>query len=135
MSDVKTLQAERTQIFQDVYDNKIPKRVPVNLALPIEPTAQYGGIDLLEAQWDSTKLEDALDKLCQNFYSDIVPGGASQRFPGFYSTLESQSYVMGSNGTYQHPEVVGMHADEYDDLIQDLTIRCWKRLSLGSIKR
>jgi len=117
MSDVKALQQERTQIFQDVYDNKIPKRVPVNLALPIEPTAQYGGIDLVEAQWDSTKLEATMDKLCQNFYSDVCPGGASLRYPGYYTPLESQSFIMGSNGTFQHPEVVGMQASEYDELI------------------
>lgn len=42
MSNVKALQQERTSIFQDVYDNKIPKRVPVNLNLPLEALAEYG---------------------------------------------------------------------------------------------
>ncbi|MEA4901962.1 uroporphyrinogen decarboxylase family protein [Desulfitobacterium sp.] len=119
MADVKALQAERTQIFHDVHDNKIPKRVPVNLSLPLEPLAGYGGIDLVEAQWDVSKCEPALDKLCRNFYSDICPGGTSLRYPGYYTPLESQSFVMGSNGTFQHPEVVGMLPEEYDDLIEN----------------
>ena len=46
MADVKKLQQERISIYQDVYDNKIPKRVPVGVSLPFEFVAQYGGLDL-----------------------------------------------------------------------------------------
>ncbi|MFZ7120514.1 MAG: uroporphyrinogen decarboxylase family protein [Eubacteriaceae bacterium] len=117
--DVKELQQERTSIFHDVYDNKIPKRVPVNLSMGIEALAQYGNVDIISAQWDISILEDTLNKLCQELYSDICPGGGSIRFPSYYDLLDSQSFMMGSDGFMQHPEVHGMLPEEYDDLIKN----------------
>jgi hypothetical protein len=35
MSDVKQLRQERIQIFHDVIDNKIPRRVPINISLTV----------------------------------------------------------------------------------------------------
>ncbi|SNS15805.1 Uroporphyrinogen decarboxylase (URO-D) [Anaerovirgula multivorans] len=118
MLDVKALQQERISIFHDVYDNKIPKRVPVNISLPFEPIAEFGGIDLVEAQWKPLLIEEAVDKLCQTLYSDICLNGGSLRYPSFYQTLQSQSFVMGSNGFFQHPEVEGMLPEEYNYLIE-----------------
>ncbi|CAB1249883.1 uroporphyrinogen decarboxylase family protein [Clostridium sp. MT-14] len=118
MTDVKRLQEERIKLFHDVYDNKIPERVPLNISIPFEPTAQFGGIGLMEAQWNSPVTEGAIDKLCQTLYSDVCPCGGSMRYPSFYQVLESQSFVMGSNGFIQHPEVVGMLPDDYDYLIE-----------------
>ncbi|MEW9122623.1 MAG: uroporphyrinogen decarboxylase family protein [Thermotaleaceae bacterium] len=118
MSDVKGLQQERTGIFHDIFDNKIPKRVPVNISLPFEAVAGFGGLDLVEAQWKPSMIEEALDKLCQTLYADVCPAVASLRYPSYYQALESQSFVMGSNGFFQHPEVVGMLLEEYDYLIE-----------------
>ncbi|AOT71001.1 uroporphyrinogen decarboxylase family protein [Geosporobacter ferrireducens] len=118
MTDVKALQQERISIFYDVYDNKIPKRVPVNLSIPFEALAEFGGINIVEAQWNPMIAEGALDKLCQTIYTDVCPGGSSLRYPSYYQALESQSFVMGSNGFFQHPEVVGMLPEEYDYLIE-----------------
>lgn len=118
MSDMKSLQQERIGIFYDVYDNKIPKRVPVNISIPFEALAEFGGINIVEAQWNSMLAEEALDKLCQTLYTDVCPGGSSLRYPSYYQALESQSFVMGSNGFFQHPEVVGMLPEEYDYLIE-----------------
>ncbi|NLP45017.1 MAG: uroporphyrinogen decarboxylase, partial [Peptococcaceae bacterium] len=116
--DIKELQAERTGIFRDVYSNKIPKRVPVNLSLTLEFTAGFGNLNMAEAQWNLSLLEDAADKLCQTFYSDSCPFGGSMRYPSYYQTLQSQSFIMGSNGFIQHPEVVGMDVEDYDYLIE-----------------
>ncbi|MEY7999108.1 uroporphyrinogen decarboxylase family protein [Clostridium sp. Mt-5] len=118
MEDVRKIQEERTSLFHDVYDDKIPKRVPVNISLPFEPTAQLGKIDLVEAQWKPTIVEETIDKLCQTLYSDVCPCGGSLRYPSFYQALESQSFVMGSNGFIQHPEVTGMLPEDYDYLIE-----------------
>ncbi|MFZ7121692.1 MAG: uroporphyrinogen decarboxylase family protein [Eubacteriaceae bacterium] len=117
MIDIKSLQQERINIFHDVYDNKIPKRVPINISLSFEPIAQYGGLDLVHAQWDPTMVAVAADELCQKFYSDVCIHGGAFRNPAFYEPLKSQSFVMGSNGYIQHPEVEGMLAEEYDFLI------------------
>ncbi|WP_423055610.1 uroporphyrinogen decarboxylase family protein [Acetobacterium carbinolicum] len=118
MDDIKKIQAERTKLFDDVNDSIIPKRVPVNIFLGIEPTAQYAGIDLAEAQWNPGMLEDAGDKICQTVFSDSIPFMPYMRSPALYTPLKAQSFVMGSNGFMQHPEVMGMEADEYDYLIE-----------------
>ncbi|SNS37114.1 Uroporphyrinogen decarboxylase (URO-D) [Anaerovirgula multivorans] len=119
LQDPKELQEERTSIFHDVYfNNKIPKRVPVSLSLPFEAIAEFGELDIVEAQWNSAIAEETADKLCQTLYSDVNPFSGSLRFPSFYQALKSQSFVMGSNGFFQHPEVVGMLDEEYDYLIE-----------------
>ncbi|KPU44271.1 uroporphyrinogen decarboxylase (URO-D) [Oxobacter pfennigii] len=119
MSDVKELQQERIGIFNDVHDNKVPKRVPVNLSLSFEATAQFAGIDIAAAQWKPSLASEAAEKVCQTLYSDSCPTGGSLRFPSFYEILKSQSFIMGSNGFIQHPEVVGMDPEDYDYLIEN----------------
>ncbi|KPU44398.1 uroporphyrinogen decarboxylase (URO-D) [Oxobacter pfennigii] len=118
MSDVKALQKERTSIFQDVYDNKIPKRVPVNIGMAFEPLAEFCGLNIVEAQWNPQLIEEGLDRLCQTLYTDVCPSTGTSRLPSVYQPLESQSFVMGSNGFFQHPEVIGMLPEEYDYLIE-----------------
>lgn len=118
MTETELLQQERIKIYQDVYDNKIPKRVPVNISFPFEFTAQFGGLNLFEAQWNPSKIEEAADKLCQTVYSDTCPFSGSFRYPSFYEILKSQSFRMASNGFIQHPEVVGMLPEDYDYLIE-----------------
>lgn len=118
MNDVKSLQQERTKLFNDVSDSIIPKRVPVSIFLANEPTAQFSGIDLVEAQWNPAILEDAADKVCQTLYSDSCPFMPSMRAPALYTSLKAKSFVMGSNGFMQHPEVIGMLQEEYDFLIE-----------------
>jgi hypothetical protein len=118
MTDAKALQQERISIYHDVYDNKIPKRVPVNISLPFEVIAQFGGINIVEAQWNPAIVEEAVDKICQTVYSDTCLFRGSFRYPSFYQLLKSQSFVMASNGFIQHPEVVGMLPEDYDYLIE-----------------
>src|SRR5699024_5797697 len=36
-----------------------------------------------------------------------------------YTPLKSKSFVMGSNGFMQHPEVMGLLEEEYDELIEN----------------
>lgn len=118
MLDVKSLQAERTQLFHDVSDNKIPKRVPININLTYEAVAQFGGLDLKESQWKPKMMEQAANDLCNVLYSDVCPASTfNLRNPEYYKMLKSQSFVMGSNGFMQHPEVVGMLFEDYDYLI------------------
>lgn len=118
MSDVKVIQKERIQLFQDVHSGIVPKRVPVNFDLPFEPIAQLGGLDLIETQWNPILIEEAADSICQRVYSDVSIFRGSLRFPSFYQALNSQSFVVASNGLIQHPEVVGLLEEEYDFLIE-----------------
>ena len=43
MADIKKLQEERTQLFKDLFDGKIPKRVPISVNFPLEFSIQYAG--------------------------------------------------------------------------------------------
>lgn len=119
MEDIKALQQERTQLFLDVWSNKIPKRVPVNVSLTFEAVAQFGELDLARTQWNPAQVAEAADKVCQAIYSDSCPAGTvSLRFPAHYEVLKSQSFIMSESGFVQHPEVVGMLPEEYDYLIE-----------------
>lgn len=107
---------ERTQLFRDVIDGNIPKRVPVCVSFSIEFAIQYAGKNLAEAQWDTGQLEEIFDQICRDFYSDLLPVNAF-RFPSFYKLLGARNFVMSSNGFLQHPEVEGLLQEEYDDFI------------------
>lgn len=118
MSDVKALQQERISIFHDVSDNKIPKRVPINVGVGLDALASFGGIDAFEVHWDYAKLEAPLERLSQTICTDVPPLLTSSRIASIYQILDSQSFMMSSTGNIQHPEVVGMLPDEYDYLIE-----------------
>jgi hypothetical protein len=117
MKDVKELQAERSQLFLDLYDGKIPKRVPINVNFSIEFAIQYAGKDLAKSQWDTSELEEIYDKVCRDFVTDTNPAGMQLRNPLLYKTLGARNFIMSSNGFMQHPEIHGLEADEYDEFI------------------
>jgi hypothetical protein len=117
MADVKTLARERTQLFKDLFDGKIPKRVPISVNFPLEFSIQYAGEDLAESQWDTSMLEGIFEKVCENFVSDILPVQAL-RFPLYYTILGARNFVMSSSGFLQHPEISGLEAEEYDEFIE-----------------
>ena len=110
------MMAERTQLVTDIMDGKIPKRVPIVGLFAHEFAIQYAGKDLKEVQWDTTDLEACFEKVCDDFYSDLLPVSAF-RMPSFYKVLGSRNFVMGSNGFLQHPEVEGLKVEDYDDFI------------------
>jgi len=116
MTDMLALSQERTQLFHDLIDGKIPKKVPISGSFAHEFAIQYAGKDLTEAQWDTDGLEPIFEKTCQDFYSDLLPVSAF-RLPSFYKILGSRNFVMGSNGFIQHPEVEGLALEDYDAFI------------------
>ncbi len=121
--DVNALKQERCSIYSDIFNNRIPKRVPVAFGFNNQMLAEYGNVDVFAAQFDNSILSQTAKKVCEILYSDKCPVGVSNlimtRPPMIYQILGSQSFVMGANGFIQHPEVVGMLYDDYDYLIQD----------------
>ena len=117
--DIKALQEERKENIFNIYHSRIPRRVPVNVSVGFEAVAQFGGVDIVKAQWNPALVADAADKLCQVLYSDTCPASGSIRFPSYYTILQSQSYKMGANGFIQHPDVTGMLPEDYDYLIEN----------------
>lgn len=119
MEDARALQRERIEVYHAIYEDRVPKRVPVNVSLPFEVIAQFGGLDLKEAQWDPSTIEEAVDSMCQRVYSDVCVYMGSFRYPSFYQLLKSRSFKMASNGYIQHAEVAGMDSEDYDYLIEN----------------
>ncbi|HHX74861.1 MAG TPA: uroporphyrinogen decarboxylase [Firmicutes bacterium] len=118
MKDAEKRKQERTKLFEDIYDGIIPARVPVMGSTTLEFAIQYAGLPLAETQWTLEGMEVAFEKVCQMFPSDQYPIGFF-RSPAYLQILGSRSYVMGSNGFLQHPEIVPMDPGEYDELIEN----------------
>ncbi|UYO64090.1 hypothetical protein LNN31_06665 [Acetobacterium wieringae] len=123
MSDVLALQQKRSQLYRDFYANTIPERMPIGITLPQHLVAEYGGQNLFDFQFNYALLADPARDLCKKIYSDSCPMAPANfllsRTPSMYQLYGSQSFVMGNGGFVQHPEVVGMLADEYPQLIDN----------------
>ena len=119
---VKEIQQERNQLFSDMFNNTIPKRMPVSFAISALIIAEYAKLNILDVQFNYGLIDSVADEASQLIYSDtcpIMPVGIASRIAGAYQAIDSQSFKMGSNGYMQHPEVVGMEASEYPELIAD----------------
>lgn len=115
---MEKLSQERNQLFVDLDEGRIPKRVPNASMVDAGYCIQYAGLDLKKTQWDINQLVNALDRVAGDFKCDISPGTAN-RFANIYSILGAKNFIMGSDGFIQHPEVVGMLTDDYDEFIKD----------------
>lgn len=116
------LTEERKQIFSDFYNNIVPSRLPVSMSVPFGIIADYGNLDPVSYQYNFNLLAEPADELCQKIYSDACivapPNIVGTRPPSFYELLHSNNFVMSKSGQMQHPEVVGMEASAYPDLIE-----------------
>ncbi|NLZ92757.1 MAG: uroporphyrinogen decarboxylase [Firmicutes bacterium] len=119
MDHIENLRKEREQITKDVYDNKIPKRVPVNVSLGLFAAAEYAGVDPREAYWNPGLLEEAGERLCEMIPSDSSVLGGAILTPTKYQALGSKSIVMSETGFMQHPNTHMMEPEDYDAFIED----------------
>lgn len=122
MENVKTLQEERKQLFNDFYNNRLPKRMPIQIQVPHTIMGAVGKISAFEYQYNFGLLRDAADNICMSLNSDTCPiigVGHNARVPAYYHFMASNNFQMGANGQMQHPEVSGMTAEEYGALIAD----------------
>ena len=113
------IQTQRTQLFKDVYDGKIPERVPMDLSITWDAAISYAGLDLKEAQYNPEMYEIFFDKCCKDFQTDKAPIARTLRTPHFYQLLESTAFTMSKAGNMQHPEVYCLEVSEYDAFIED----------------
>jgi hypothetical protein len=109
---------ETNQLFIDIDEGRIPKRVPVYTWMDITYIMQYAGVDLRRAQWDVENFKEMIEVGAKSFKSDINPAVFTRLQP-VYSILGAVNFVMSSSGQIQHPETRGMEAEEYDELIAD----------------
>ena len=117
--DTATLLQERTQMRQDVFNNKIPKRVPIEVRLSMSVVADYGKVDRRAAYWDPTLLKKAAEELCEMIPSDSCVYAPTVYTPVSAQPLDALNRAMSSTGLMQHPNTQCMEADEYDEFIED----------------
>lgn len=94
----KTIQEERTQLFKNVFDGKVPKRVPIDIDFSWDAAIEYAELDLKTAQWDMKQWPIFYEKMAQEFQNDKLPLTRSNRTPRFYQILQAKSFVMSDSG-------------------------------------
>lgn len=109
---------ETNQLFIDIDEGRIPKRVPVYTWMDITYIMQYAGVDLRRAQWDVANFKEMVEVGAKSFQSDINPATFTRLIP-VYKILGAVNFLMSSEGQIQHPEITGMQPEEYDDMIAD----------------
>lgn len=117
--DATAMLQERTQMRSDVFNNKIPKRVPIEVRLSMSVVADYAKVDRRAAYWDPTLLKSAAEELC-----DMIPSDSCVYAPTVYTPVSSQpldalNRRMSSAGLMQHPNTQCMQPEEYDEFIED----------------
>jgi hypothetical protein len=116
MSTVEELRQERTEIRKAYLSGQKPKRVLINATFSLESACGLAGIDIKKAHYSMELVEQALEKVCQTFRCDTMPARTS-RFAYIHQLVGAKNWIMGSDGTLQHPEIAPMNPDEYDEFI------------------
>ncbi|MFZ7121588.1 MAG: uroporphyrinogen decarboxylase family protein [Eubacteriaceae bacterium] len=120
---------ESTQLFMDLYEGRVPKRVPIELSINYEAAVLYAiennkikadhELNLREVMWNNKLYKAVNETVNEVIISDKAPIGMSARNPVFYQILESRCIKMSSSGYMQHPEVHSLEVNEYDQFISD----------------
>ena len=117
--NAEALRLERDENIRSIYNNKIPKRVPISISLSGAVVAGYAGLDIRTAYWKPSILKETLYELGEKINTDAGIYGGSNYTPVSSQTLRSINKVMSSTGYMQHPNTVCMEENEYDELIAD----------------
>lgn len=127
MNNTEKLRMDRQQDLADIYEGRIPKRIPIHLSFAFEASISYAmrkgivekGKNLRNIYWETDTWYDIFDCVNEAFYSDIPLGPGAIRLPILYQILDAKSIIMGATGVMQHPEVHCLEPEEYDDFIKD----------------
>lgn len=118
---------EKNKLFEDVFDGKVPERVPMLVFGDNAFCLEYAGYDLRKEQFSLQKNLEAMDKATADFDSDVV-FSMFLRMPHLYKMLGAVNFVMGADGFIQHPEIQGLMEDEYDEFIADPIKTLWDKV-------
>lgn len=121
-----TLKEERQQLFHDVYTNKIPERVPINVSLTMDVMSGYKKLNRKEVLWNPALIRDTAYELAQKVFTDVNVFGGNPRYPSQSQAMGSVNSVMSSQGLMQHPNVTGLYEEEYDRFIEDPYACMWE---------
>ena len=110
--------AEKNQLFEDVFNGKTPKRVPILSSGDNSFCLGYVGFDLRREQYSIEKNLEAIEKTTKDFDTDSI-FATMVRIPQMYKILGAKNFVMGGDGFLQHPEVTSLNENDYEDLVAD----------------
>lgn len=120
---------KKIERIKRVMNGESVDRVPIILDFEVSYACEYANIDFLKATWHYTDIVRAYEKLLDDFEMDANLG-LDWRPPQKSEILGSRSWVQNrQNGTMQHPEVMALGDDEYNDLISD-PVRCFVEKAL-----
>ncbi len=114
--DTEKIIYEKGKLFDDLYSEIIPERIPIDFNLSSEVYIANAGLPLGKTMWTLDGLEEAMGKIVPNVKSDILPKD-SGRLPLFSQISGSVASVMSATGFMQHPETTSMQVEEYDEFI------------------
>ncbi len=122
-AEVKLAYEQRVQMIKDVVQVKKPTRVPVCPTVGFYPFA-YAGVTAQEAMYDYDKLGYALTKFHADFLPDSLSSAPIYGSGKIFEILDYKLYRWPGHGVpsttpYQCVESEYMHADEYDQFIND----------------
>ncbi len=118
-TQTNNLKEKRTALFKDVYDCRGAARVPIQFQIGHEAALAYCGSDPRRAQWDENYVMPMASRICEELKADMCPITVGNRYAAVYQILGSKAFVMSEEGVIQHPEVVSLFEDEYDEFIKD----------------
>jgi hypothetical protein len=127
LSDAKAEKAYNTRVQRliDVYNVKVPDRVPVNLPVGNLPLTMFG-INAHTAMYDYEKALQATAKFNEKYAKELEYTAGPYVFPGRildivdYKIYAWPGHGISENATgWQFIEGEYMKAEEYDDLIRD----------------
>lgn len=118
MSDAKRLLDERLIRIEKAVNLEKPDRIPIFALNGPEVAIDYCGRHLKSATWNLEIVRECLPIYYQDMKVDAA-ASAFLRCPGMYTAIGSQNFVPNKDGFMQHPEVCGMLASEYEELIKD----------------
>lgn len=87
----------KSQLFRDVLDGKIPKRVPEACGVNTCAALELAGYNLRYAQYGYSKVLKATDKINAKYNTDTLIG-TWPAMPYVTKTIGSRTNVMGSDG-------------------------------------
>ena len=109
----------RNKIIVDLYEGRIPDRVPEKFGINGTAVLEWAGHSLKTGQFGYSEQIDAMDKFNAVFDTDSLCGGYGGAAPYYTKVIRSRTNIMGSDGFMQHPDVAAMDDTEYDDFIAD----------------
>lgn len=107
MTDTEKTIGEKAKLFDDLYSEIIPQRIPIDFNLSSEVYIANAGLSLGQTMWTLEGLEEAMGKVVPNIKADILPKD-SGRLPLFSQISGSVASVMSETGFMQHPETTSM---------------------------